>query len=343
MSSDKTEDPTPRRLRTAQEQGDVAVSTVLTQSAGFVVTLVALPSAVGAIAHRFTHDVQLAVNGQSGSTWQWATSVLWASVPILAAAAATAGVAAAVQTGGLFNAGRLAPKLDNLNPFTGFVRLFSADRLWSTLRALLTAVFVAWLTWRLLRTHAAGVSATVGEPMQGVALAGHLSSQLLWTVAGLSVALAGLDLLIMRRAWFKRNRMSKDEVKREYRESEGDPQLKHERRRAHQEMLNSASVLAVRDANVLIVNPTHLACALRYDKDSELAPQILAQGEGALAQRMIDAARAYGIPIVRDIPVAHALKELAVGEEIPEELYEAVAEILREVWAQQGADGLPNP
>jgi flagellar biosynthesis protein FlhB len=99
-------------------------------------------------------------------------------------------------------------------------------------------------------------------------------------------------------------------------------------------MLNSASVLAVKDATVLIVNPTHLACALRYDRDGDGAPAILAQAEGFLAQRMIDAARAYGVPIVRDIPIAHALKVLAVGDEIPEELYEAIAEILREVWAQ---------
>lgn len=94
-------------------------------------------------------------------------------------------------------------------------------------------------------------------------------------------------------------------------------------------------IAAVKDATVLIVNPTHLATALRYREDEEdEAPRLLAQGQGDLAQRMIDAARAYGVPVVRDIPVARALAELEVGDEIPEQLYEAVAEILREAWAE---------
>jgi flagellar biosynthesis protein FlhB len=341
MSSDKTEEPTPQRLRKARQQGDVAVSAALTQNGAFLGTLVIVPSALAALAHAFTRDVQLAIEGQSGSSWQWASRVLLLAVPVVAAGAACAALTGFVQTGGLFAPGRLAPKLDNANPFTGFARLFSLDRVWSTLRALLTASFVAWLALCLLQNHAASLVATVGEPAVGAHLAGELCKRLLWTCAAVGAALAFIDLLITRKSWFKRNRMSKDEIKREYRESEGDPQIKQERHRAHQEMLNSASVLAVKDASVLIVNPTHLACALRYDRDGDGAPEVLAQGDGALALRMIDAARAYGVPVVRDIPIAHALKLLAVGDEIPEELYEAVAEILREVWTQneQSADG----
>lgn len=334
MSSDKTEDPTPGRLRKAREQGDVPVSAALTQLGAFVVSLAVLPSAIVALAHGFARDVELAVTGHTGSEWQWVARIFAVSLPLLAAAAGSAALVGAVQTGGLFAPSRWLPKLENTNPLTGFTKLFSAERLWSTLRALLTALFVAWLSWRLLSTHAASIVATLGEPALGVALAGTLSSRLLWTAAGVSAALTALDVLIVRRGWLKRNRMSKDEVKREYKESEGDPHIKQERRRAHQEMLNSASILAVKDASVLIVNPTHLACALRYDAESDEAPKILAQGDGALALRMIDAARAYGVPVVRDVPIAHALKEHAVGDEIPEELYEAVAEILREVWSQ---------
>jgi type III secretion protein U len=96
-----------------------------------------------------------------------------------------------------------------------------------------------------------------------------------------------------------------------------------------------AALNAVKKATVLIVNPTHLATALRYDEEEDQAPLILAQGQGDLARRMIDAAHAYGVPVVRDVPIAQALRDLEVGEEIPEALYEAVAEILREIWAQQ--------
>ena len=127
--------------------------------------------------------------------------------------------------------------------------------------------------------------------------------------------------------------MTKDEVKREYKESEGDPQVKQARERAHHEMLAAATVGNVRTAAVVIVNPTHLACALRYDqKEGDLAPVVVASGEGDLAESIVRAARDYGVPIVKDVPLARALLELEIGDAIPEALYEAVAEILREAW-----------
>jgi type III secretion protein U len=132
--------------------------------------------------------------------------------------------------------------------------------------------------------------------------------------------------------------MTRDEVRREYRESEGDPEIKAARRRAHQEMLTGAMIAAVKNATVVIVNPTRLAIALRYVEDEDEAPLVVSQGMGEIARQMIDAARAYGIPVVRDVPVARALKDLEVGEEIPEALYEAVAEILREVWESEALE-----
>ncbi len=132
--------------------------------------------------------------------------------------------------------------------------------------------------------------------------------------------------------------MTKSEVKREHRESEGDPQLKAARHRAHKDMLSAATINAVRDATVVIVNPEHLATALRYVEGEDDAPTVIASADGELAQRIQEAARAYGIPIVRDVPVARALSELEVGDTIPEALYEAVAEILREIWETEGAE-----
>jgi flagellar biosynthesis protein FlhB len=126
--------------------------------------------------------------------------------------------------------------------------------------------------------------------------------------------------------------MTKAEVKREHREAEGDPQIKTARQRAYRDMLAAATINAVRDATVVIVNPEHLATALRYQEGEDDAPRVVASADGELAQKIQEAARAYGIPIVRDVPVARALAELEVGDAIPEALYEAVAEILREIW-----------
>jgi len=97
-------------------------------------------------------------------------------------------------------------------------------------------------------------------------------------------------------------------------------------------------IAAVKDATVLIVNPTHLATALRYQENEDDAPTVLAHGEGDLARRLIEAAHAYNVPVVRDVPVAHALRELQLGEQIPEALYEAVAEVLRELLAAEPPD-----
>ena len=130
--------------------------------------------------------------------------------------------------------------------------------------------------------------------------------------------------------------MSKDEVRREHKEAEGDPQHKAARERAYHELLAQATVANVRTASVVVVNPTHLACALRYDeKEGDEAPVVVASGEGELAARIVREAEAYGVPVVRDVPLARALVELQVGEVIPEALYEAVAEVLREIAGQE--------
>jgi flagellar biosynthesis protein FlhB len=150
---------------------------------------------------------------------------------------------------------------------------------------------------------------------------------------GLGLAL--VDLVVTRRSWLSRLKMGKDEVKREQRESDGDPETKAARERARHEMMAQVVVAQVKEASVVVVNPTHLACALRYDeKDGDAAPVVVASGRGELAARIVQAAEAYGIPVLRDVPLARALIELEVGDVIPEALYEAVAEILRTAWEE---------
>jgi FlhB-like protein len=163
-------------------------------------------------------------------------------------------------------------------------------------------------------------------------LASSIALRVAWFAAAIGLSLGLVDLLLTRRAWFNRQRMTKHEIKREYRESEGDPAVKAARRRAHQEALTGASLAALKNASVVIVNPTHLAIALKYSEEEDSAPSVVAQGQGEMAKLIVEAARAYGVPIVRDVPVARALNELEVGDDIPEALYEAVAEILREIW-----------
>jgi type III secretion protein U len=194
----------------------------------------------------------------------------------------------------------------------------------------------ALLAFAGLRDHAIDFARTSGRWAAVGVVIGGVGTPLLWRVALVCVALGALDLLVTRQAWIRRLRMTKDEVTREQKESEGDPHMKAARARAHRELLTQAAIASVRTANVVVVNPIHLACALRYDERAgDPAPVVVASGEGEIAAEIARAAWTFAVPLVTDVPLARALYELAVGETIPETLYEAVAEVLRELGSRQ--------
>ena len=338
--SDKTEEATPKKLRKAQEEGDSPISAFASQSVAFLCAVAIAPAAITALAARASSDLRAAIARAGDSSvviafdpLPIATAVVTLTAPILLAAAVAAAVTSVVQSGGIVATKRLQPKLDRLNFFSGFAQLFSASRLVAVLRAALFGAAVAWFAYAALRDHAGDLARTTGRLPEAAALAGILALDVVKRAAILGVFLAVLDVVVTRRSWRKKLMMSKSEVKREHKESEGDPQLKAARERAHHEMLAAATVANVQKASVVIVNPVHIACALRYEEeDGDEAPVVVASGHGELAARIVDAARAYGVPVLRDIPLARALVELEVGAAIPEALYETVAEILREAW-----------
>ena len=333
--AEKTEQPSARQLRKAREQGDVPVSAALSQAVVFVAALALVPSALGATFALISEALRNTLAGRALSAEEAVLLMLRLSLPIVAPAALAAVALGAAQAGGLFALERLIPKLDRLNPLSGLKSLVSGPRLLGLLRALVASSALLLISWFGLRAALPPLLGSVADLSSAVAVAALTSQRLAKSAAGVGLVLAAIDVLVVRRAWLKRWMMTRDEVRRESRESEGDPEIKAARRRAHQEMLTSAAIHRVKDASVVIVNPTHLAVALRYQDDEDAAPNILAQGQGDLARRLIEAAHAYGVPVVRDVPIARALSELEVGDEIPEALYEAVAEILREVWAAE--------
>jgi type III secretion protein U len=340
--SDKTEQATPRRLRKAREEGDSGASVYAAQAAAFVVAVAVVPSAVRALAARAADDLRAAMaqtgspGGGAGARFDavsLATTVLALCLPLLVAAGLTGAVAHAVQTGGVVASKRLTPKLERLNPFMGVRNLFSATRLFAVIRALVAGLVVAWLTWRGLGDHLVDLARLGGRPGWVAPVVTEVAGALAWRAALFGLALGVLDLVVTRGAWLRRLRMTRDEVKREHKDAEGDPQHKAARERAYHELLAQATIGNVRTASVVVVNPAHLACALRYDeKEGDEAPVVVASGEGELAQQILRAAQDWGIPVVRDVPLARALIELRVGDVIPEALYEAVAEVLRDLW-----------
>jgi flagellar biosynthesis protein FlhB len=347
--AEKTEEATPRRLRKAREEGDAGVSAFAAQALGFVVAVAVAPAAVGALAHHAAADLRAAI-AQAGDVHEarfdggaLGVSVLSLALPIVLAAGVAAGAAHLVQTGGVLATGRLAPDLSRLDPVAGLRNLVSGTRLFAVARSLVAAVVVGWLALRGLTEHVVDLSRVGGRVAWASVVVSDVAGTLAWKAALVGLALGLVDVLVVRSAWKRRLRMSKDEVRREHKDSEGDPQLKAARERAYHDMMAQATIASVRTATVVVVNPTHLACALRYEESREeggegdAAPVVVASGEGELAQQILRAAEQWGIPVVRDVPLARALVELQVGDVIPEALYEAVAEILRDVWEEQPA------
>jgi len=340
--SNKTEEPTPRRLRKAREEGDAGVSPFAAQAVGFLVAAAVAPVAVRALADRAVGDLRGAIalaaspgaSRVDGAIWtELATSVVGLVLPVLIAAGVAAGVTHVVQSGGVMATARLTPRLERLNPLAGLKGLFSGARLFAVARSLVAGLVVAWLAWRGLTDHVVDIARVGGRTRWLGVLVSDVAGGLVWRAALVGLALGVIDLVVVRTAWRRRLRMSKDEVRREHKDSEGDPQLKAARERAYHDMMAQATIASVRTASVVIVNPTHLASALRYDEnDGDEAPVVVASGEGELAQQIRQAAEQWGIPVVHDVPLARALSELQVGDVIPEALYEAVAEILRDLW-----------
>ncbi len=341
--SDKTEEATPKKRRLAQEEGDSPISAFASQAVAFLCAVAVAPAAIEALASRTTTDLRAAMAHAGDASIKvafdplpFATAIVTLTVPILAAAAVAAAVASVVQSGGILATKRLQPKLERLDIIAGFKNLFSTSRLVAVLRAALFGAAVAWFAFAALRDHAGDIARTTGRLREAAALAAVIAIAVVKRAAILGVFLAVLDVVVTRRSWSKKQRMSKADVKREHKESEGDPQLKAARGRAHHEMLQAATIANVQKASVVIVNPVHIACALRYDEeDRDEAPVVVASGQGDFAARIVDAARAYGVPVLQDVPLARALVELEVGSAIPEALYEAVAEILREAWGTE--------
>ena len=350
----RTEEPTPRRLAQARLAGEVAASRELVAAAGvaamFVVLALGAPAAVGRLAGYLRAALAAAGRTADDGAGTVATGALAAGLGEAAAALTLVlgvGMLAAVAVGlaltrALFTLRPLRVDLARAVPQAG--RLANRATLFEVAKGtgkLLLFALVAWWTMapvvggvvRLTGTRAGGVLAALGT------LAWELG---LWLVVA-SAAVALLDQLWQRRLHRQRLRMTREEVRRDVKETEGDPLHKAERQRLHRELLEQRMLSDVRKADFVVVNPEHIAVALRYDRDGDAAPVVVARGERLLAERIKELAREAGVPIFRDVNLAQALRGLEAGEEIPEALYEAVAEILRVVHGAPPPPAQPPP
>lgn len=338
MSGARNEPPTPRRLRDARRRGEVAASTELTAAAVFAGGLAAVAvggPAIGAeLARLLRGGLLLAAEQAPGPERvlrDALVSVLRLVVPVGLCALAAGGLAGALQAGFGFFPGALRPRLERVDPLRGLRRLLSPAQL---LRAPLGLAKAAALVWILAAWTRDAASALGQLPRAAPPALLRAAPGLLGLALRLLVALALfvlLDYALARRRHRRALAMTRDEVRREQKEDEGDPAHRGERRRRHRALLDAGPVSG---ATVLVVNPTHVAVALRHVRGGDDAPRVVAKGSGRAAARLRSAARRAGVPIVRDVPLARALHRLAeVGDELPEELYEAAAALLAHLYA----------
>lgn len=330
--SDKPHDPTPQRLKEARKQGQLARSRPLTNACATFGGL------VGLALEGATRDAPLkALLRHFAAEQPSPQAALAAALDALArltlpvfAGAWVGALAAAVATTGLqLDVGLLAPKPERLDPFAGAKKLFNPKQWLDTARALgFAAVVVAvggawlrpelpWLRHWLQAADGAVLSGALGR-MEALAL--RLVVVLL--VLGL------VDYALARRRLKQQLMMSHEEVKQEHKNSEGDPHHKSHRKALHRQLANQGPARGARAATAVVVNPTHIAVALRYAPDECDAPYIVAKGRDDTALEIRREAGAHAIPIVKDVPLARSLIHFDVGEAVPEELYRAAAAVL---------------
>jgi flagellar biosynthesis protein FlhB len=336
-----TEEPTPQRLSKARQRGQVAVSRDLSAALGFGAAVVVFsaeaPAGFSRILSLFQHELKSVAAGRPDGFAMAGATALQAAAPLvvipLGAMLAMGVLMGAMQTGGIFSWQAARPDLTRLSPSVGIKRLLGTGTMVEIAKGVVKMVVVLAVTVVSLVPDGRELPRLAGAPAQSVLAAlGLLVGRLAIRVALALVGLGTIDWLLARRRHRKSLMMTRDEVKREYKEAEGDPQHRLERQRLRRELGEQRAIDDVRKADFVVVNPDHIAVAVKYDRDADAAPVVVAKGERLLAERIKQVARESGVPIYRDLGLARALNELPEGEEIPEALYEAVAELMRVLW-----------
>jgi flagellar biosynthesis protein FlhB len=345
MSEEKTEQPTPKRLRESRKKGQVAKSQDLTQAVLFLTAVGVLTAGGGAyvleLRAMMTQFFQPA--GLTGTLPDdelirrtgaaWGRSLILMS-PLLGALFVVSAGITFLQVKPLFSPEVIKPKMEKLDPLKGFQNLFFKPRTYlELLKTLLKFAIIFSVAYVALMGSLRDVLLTVRQdPLVAGRLASSLMFSLLFRAGIIFLVLGAADLLIQQRIHLKSLKMSKYEVQKEYKEDEGDPHIKHLRKQLHEEVLANDVMKHVPAADAVVVNPTHIAVALKYHEATMNAPVVTAKGKLLMAERIIALAREHHIPVIRQITLARSLYKVDAGSEIPEDLYAAVAEVLNLVY-----------
>jgi flagellar biosynthetic protein FlhB len=352
--SDRTEDPTQKRLDEALERGDVVksqeVSTWFVIGGGALMLAAFSGSMSGGLTTTFrgllanSHQIPVDGRGLISIAGRIEREVLAAMALPLAVLVLAALAGNMIQHRLVWSTDPLKPKFSKISPLAGLKRLFSAQALATFAKGLIKLVVVGSVMLALLWPQRHRLESLVQTDILGtLLLTRSLSLDLLAAVVAILFLVAAADYLFQYRQWFERQKMSLREMKEEFKQTEGDPMVKGKIRQLRQARMRKRMMAAVPKASVIITNPTHYAIALQYDRGME-APVCLAKGVDAVALKIREVAGEHSIPIVENPPLARALHAtVEVDEEIPPEHYKAVAEIIGYVMKLRRAAGRARP
>lgn len=335
--SDKTEKPTPKKLKDSRKEGRTARTPELGAWAAILTASFLLPGMLkrlmdtgAGLLHRISGFIS---NPDPGAALALLGEGMWAGAQIVApllAAMVLALLASAGLQGGLRPAPKLLkPQFKRLNPISGIKRMLGPKSWWEAAKTLLKTIVLGGVLYIVVKGL---VPAVTGSGALGLAslveLTGSEVLTLIRTAAAVGLVLAGADYAVARKRNNKELKMTKQEVRDEHKNIEGDPQMKGAIRSRQMAMSRNRMMSDVPTADVILANPTHVAVALRYDP-AKGAPRVVAKGAGAIAAKIRDLAAQHRVPIVRDIPLARALyKSCEIGQEIPANLFAPVAHVL---------------
>lgn len=346
-SQEKTEDATPKRLRDARKKGQVAKSRdlntiVILIAAFFLIAL--FRNHIGTQIEqimRSCFSVVSQVEIANREMYQYGINAFYAYLkailPFLGAIAFIALAVGFLQIGAIFSTEQIKPNMKRLDMFENIKNMAKVTTLVELFKNIAKMSVIFYLAYTVIRSDLREVVSTVStSPTNSTAVASMVITSFMIKVFIVFLLIAIVDVMVQRWNYKKQLKMTKEEVKREYKQDEGDPLIKSIRRQLHQELAMSDIKQQVKQSDVVITNPTEVAVAIKYDDKTMMAPQIMAKGQRLFADMIRELAKDFSVPIMQNVPLAWALLELEIGDEIPEDLYAAVAEILVIVYRMKG-------
>lgn len=343
QSQEKTEEATPKRLREARKKGQVAKSKDMN-------TLVILVVAFGLLGmmipyfhqniDRLLHDsfsFASAPNLQTEKLIQFLSETFWSFIkmtyPFLVVLMVVAIMVGFFQIGAIFSTEPLKPQMKRLNIVENVKNMAKIKTLVELLKNIVKVTFIFLIAYYVVKSHFVQLILTAGAELDmSTLVAKDILVDFMVRVFVLFLIIAIIDVGVERWNYKKQLRMTRDEVKREYKQDEGDPIIKSVRRQLHQELAMGDARSAVAASDAVITNPIHLAVAVKYNEAEMNAPTVMMKGQRQFAEKLKEYAKEAGVPVIQNVPLAWALNDVEIEEEIPEELYQAMAEVLALVY-----------